>query len=374
MSLWPSSEPAVLTKRLGGGCLMLFGLPFLLAGLALIATVFIPGEVRGGDDIPWYVGFPAGGLFALVGGLMVFGRAQKRIDRRQAVVESSFSALVSFRRKQTPLARFRYVWVTREVRRSSGRSSGGRSVTVYPVRLMGERDRIDWDTLSSLERARRSAEELAKFVRLPLHDSSTGTEQIREADTLDESLRERASREGLEVVVPDKPARLQSTVTRHADTVRVTFPRHYRKAVGAAIVWIIIGYTLMSISGLVADLGERLRGLSPHLDRPPFADHPVLLVVVPVVLLALLWIGISITRVSAVASSDSLQVHVHRFIGTRTTTIPASELEELYLSAKTIVARSDRRTLSVGGNTDLREAEYLHAILKAALLGRPTGL
>ncbi len=353
---------------------MLFGLPFLLAGLALIATVFIPGEMRGGDDIPWYVGFPAGGLFALVGGLMVFGRAQHRIDRRQAVVESSFTALVTLRRKQIPLGRFRYVWVTREVRSSRGRSGSSRSATVYPVRLAGDRDRIDWETVSSPERARRSAEELAKFVRLPLHDSSTGTEQIREADTLDESLRGRASRECLDVVVPDRPALLRSIVTRRGDTVRVTFPREFRRAVGAAIVWSIVGYSLTSAPGIVADLGERLRGLSPRLDRPPFVDHPALLVVIPVVLLALLWIANTITRVSAVASSDSLRVEVHRLLGRRTRTIPASELEELYLSAKTIVARSDRKTLSIGGNTDLVEAEYLHAVLKAALLGQPTGL
>jgi hypothetical protein len=377
MPIWPSSDPDVLTKRFGGGCLMLFGLPFLLAGLALIATVFIPGAVRGGDDVPWYVGFPAGGLFALFGGLMVFGRSQTRIDRRQEVVESSFSALATFRRKETPLKRFDRVSITCEVRSNSNSSSTGhkRSYTVYPVRLVGDRDKIDWEAPTSSDRARRSAEELAKFVRLPLHDSSTETEQVREADTLDESLRARASREGLGVVVPDRPARLRSTVTRQGDSVRVTFPLEYRKAVSAAIVCsIILGYPLVSTPDLVTDLGQAIRRLSPRLARPPFGDHPMLLVVIPVVVLALLWIAGSLTRVSAVASADSLRVKVYRLFVGWSRTIPAGELEELFFSGKAIVARSDRKTLSFGGNIDVREAAYVRAILKAALLGQPTGL
>ena len=374
MGLWRSSDPDVLTKTAGGGCLTLIGLPFLLGGLLLIACVFIPGKVRGGDDLPWYVGFTAGSLFGLPGALLVFGRARERIDRRQAVVESSFSAIATFRRKERPLGLFQHVSVTREVRSSSSRSGGSGKTTVYPVRLVGDGDKIDWETLTSPERARRSAEDLAKFVRLPLRDSSTGTERIREADTLDESVGARASREGLYVEVPVRPSQLRSIVTRHGETIRVTFPRQFRKAVGAATVWIVLGYFLMTSPDVMTDAGEAIRRLSPHFDRWPFAEDPTLLVVIPFVLLAVAWVAGSITRVSALANADSLRVEVQRPLVRWTTTIPASELEELFLSGEKIVARSDRKTLYLGGNTDHAEAEYLQAVLKAALLGQTVGL
>jgi hypothetical protein len=71
MAYTDQGDPDLLVFQSGGGLLALFGLPFLLTGLFVIALtlglVNIQGEVP-----PLYFGLPFGGIFAAVGTAVVF--------------------------------------------------------------------------------------------------------------------------------------------------------------------------------------------------------------------------------------------------------------------------------------------------------------
>ena len=60
-----TNDPDILKFRTGGGCLMIFGLPFLLTGLLVLSTLLevLPLE---GTLPPWYIAVPFGAVFGIV--------------------------------------------------------------------------------------------------------------------------------------------------------------------------------------------------------------------------------------------------------------------------------------------------------------------
>lgn len=204
MNLISSPRASVQAYRGGGGCLVLFGLPFLGAGLAVVIA-----SLTASEGPPWFLGVPLGLVFTLVGTGLVFGRSGMTIDRSRRTVDRWWGLVgVPFKREQTRLDDVDAVTVTREIRRGDKRS-----YTVYPVRLSGAVTSINIDEPQDPAKARAAAEKLAEFLQMPIRDSSTGREQVRQPDDINLSLRERVRQKGLSVEVPDAPARLKSKVT-----------------------------------------------------------------------------------------------------------------------------------------------------------------
>ena len=94
-----TSDPDVLKFQTGGGCLMLFGLPFLLTGLFVLSIPLnvLPLE---GTPPPWYVAVPFGAVFFLVGFGLMFGRKVVTLDRRQKRLTTEQRAIVTLKRKE----------------------------------------------------------------------------------------------------------------------------------------------------------------------------------------------------------------------------------------------------------------------------------
>ncbi|MFW6163345.1 MAG: hypothetical protein ACODAJ_11300, partial [Planctomycetota bacterium] len=220
-----TGDPDVIAYRSGGGCLMLFGLPFLLAGLFVMASPLLPERYQPKDEdtdepMPLYFALPFGGVFALVGAGLVLGRAGKRLDRRAGTVTTWWGLAVPFHRKEMPLSDFDKVRITREVRRSKNST-----YTVYPVRLHGGGDaKVKIEEPRDQSKARGLGEEVAKFLTLPLHDRSMGKTVTRQPEELDESLRDRAERTGERLDVGEPPPDLRSTQTVVGDTLTFEIP------------------------------------------------------------------------------------------------------------------------------------------------------
>ena len=85
MAYVDQGDPDLLVFRSGGGLLTLFGLPFLLAGLFVIALTLGLVSIEG-DVPPLAFGLPFGGIFAAVG-------AGKVVTVRYSTVSSAFRAL-----------------------------------------------------------------------------------------------------------------------------------------------------------------------------------------------------------------------------------------------------------------------------------------
>lgn len=205
----PEPNGNVIDQHTGGGCASLIGLPFFLAGLGVIVVSFIPPEIRGGDPISPYFGIPFGSLFVLIGGAILFGRMNLRIDRDTGLIRKQWKALGLIARTQkAEIKVFDKISVTSEVRRSKNSS-----YTVYPIKLLGAGDEtFDISQSRNELEARKETEQLSKFLSLPIHDWITGTARIREADSLDQSVKDKFKTGATSNEIPEPPFKLKSKV------------------------------------------------------------------------------------------------------------------------------------------------------------------
>ena len=196
-----NGDPNRLSIKRGGGCLILFGLPFLSAGIAVIVAA-LSGAMgsEDGSAAPLVFVIPFGLVFASVGAGIMFGRAGIEIDLTARTITTWWGLMVPFKSRTLPLERAKIVSINREVRRSKNST-----YTVYPVRIEGFEKAIDIEEPRNYADARRRAEEIAKFMNLGVEDSTSGKKVVREAGTLDESLRERAERTGEDLKMPEAP-------------------------------------------------------------------------------------------------------------------------------------------------------------------------
>jgi hypothetical protein len=208
-------DSGTIELRSGGGCLSVFGMPFLLAGLFVLQTPLGIIPVTYDRNNAWMPLFFLifGGVFTTVGVGLVFGRSGIILDRGIGRIVEWWGLLVPMKRRETMLDAIRQV----EMNFSAGDSD---SAATWPVCLSGEGivKPIAVVQPVNFAEARQVAEELSRFLRKPLVDSSTGERVTRDPDHLDESYRDRARRTGeAAAVVPPEPPGMRARVERTGD-------------------------------------------------------------------------------------------------------------------------------------------------------------
>ena len=78
-----AGEASTLETKTGGGCMMLFGLPFFAAGIAVMTVPFWAD-----GDAPAAMLIPFGLVFASVGGGIMFGRAGIIADKTASLLST----------------------------------------------------------------------------------------------------------------------------------------------------------------------------------------------------------------------------------------------------------------------------------------------
>jgi len=368
------------TIRKGGGCfLTVFGLAFAIPGLFVIGCVFIPADVRGGDELPWYVGFPFGGLFAAVGLGLAFWRGGVDIDRNRRELIRWWGIFAPWRRKVESLEALGHVAVSKEIRRSDKST-----YTVYPVRLHGEGIKIHLTEPRTYPPARKWSEQVAEFLHLPIHDASTGEEVVREAGTFDESLRDRAARTGKRLEIPEAPPDLQCEVEVDGERLRIVAPKG---GFNPLILVLPIGVLIFVGSLFFGFFRPAFSGEG----GPPF--FVVAIVTVFFVLLPVL-VVVGVTVRMARGGDRELVVERDRVAlgrGRKARSIPADRVEDLVLSGgdgkklpqgmkqgalgrlaasldrPRITLRSDDDEIVFRAPVSREEAEYLKQLIEAVL-------
>ena len=208
-------DAGTLEIRSGGGCISLFGTPFLLAGLFImqIPLGLIPVQDRPEGPLFSTLIVLFGSVFAAVGAALVFGRAGIVLDRGRGRITKWYGLLVPMKREETMLDAVRQV----EMDFSRGDSD---SADTWPVRLTGEGVPKPIAVAQPVDfaEARQMAEELARFLGKPLVDSSTGEKVTRDPGHLDESWRDRVRRTGeVSAPLPPQPPGMRSRVERTAE-------------------------------------------------------------------------------------------------------------------------------------------------------------
>ncbi len=317
----------VLKKRQGGGCLIPFGLPFLAAGLVVMTGPLNLVKWQGNPP-PWPVAIPFGGVFALVGACLVFGRRVLTIDKTLGKAISRWQLIVPVKTTVRDLSEFDRVTLTKEVRRSKNST-----YTVYPVRLEGEGDPFPWEEFRDPLKGRRAAERLAKFVGVKMVDRSTGGEVVRELEELDLSLRERLRAKGVAVEVPDPPPNVRTQCRVEGDELTLFIPPQ--------------GLTLLLKARLAFGFAPAIMGLVfltaayvQVFDKAPlpvklgfFGFVGVFFVLLPVIFISGGALAAARRSQRVQVSPRRLRVETRGLFGSKVVEIPADELEELHAPA-----------------------------------------
>ena len=220
-SLFTYKDQATLEIHSGGGCISIFGLPFLLVGLFVmqIPLGIIPVQKSSGT-LPSIFVVLFGAVFAAVGAALVFGRSGIILDRGRGRIIQWYGLLVPMKRTEYLLDSVEQV----EMNFSSGDSD---STATWPIKLSGQSITKSISVLqpTSFTEARQLAEELSRFIRKPLVDSSTGDKIIRDPDHLNESYRDRLRRTGeASGFLPPEPSNMRSRVERTSEGLIIHIP------------------------------------------------------------------------------------------------------------------------------------------------------
>lgn len=194
--------------RQGGGCITVLGLLFFLTGIFLAGTAIRVLSVQVEPDHPAMRATVVlmSVLFLGLGAAFVFGRQWLILDLSTRSLTRSYGLIVPIRSEQRPLSDFTAVVIAYD----RGDSD---SPEQYPVRL---RAMIGKDFAISkpgqFSTARKQAEYLSLFLRLPLADTTTDREAIVTPERTRDSLRERLVPSDLEAGRVPRPLTMRSEV------------------------------------------------------------------------------------------------------------------------------------------------------------------
>ena len=153
------------------GMLIVFGLPFLAAGLFMLLTALQLSGVPMDEDLSPLFLLILGLLFTAAGIALIFGRSGVTVDRTAQSVTKWWGLLVPMIVTRYNLARFDRITVGKEVRRDSASEK-----MVFPVCLAGSREAkdVEYDAPTDYPSAQRISEELARFTGRDIEDLTSG--------------------------------------------------------------------------------------------------------------------------------------------------------------------------------------------------------
>ncbi len=230
--------------------------------------------------------------------------------------------LFRFKSSVRNLSEFSAVTISREERFGKGGC-----YSVYPVRLNAEGSKnLDVDIKRNERDARRLAEEIARFISISIIDLTHGKNVVREASTLDESLRQQFARTKQEIRIEAPPAAMRSTFTTVGD--RITFLIPPEKFDSELFFALLIPIGLLAGFGTWALLGFGTENQFP-VRSIPVTILTSLCFLLPIVSL----VGYIISRRSlggtVEASPNELRLTCKRLIGYRTKVISSGDLQDL---------------------------------------------
>ena len=323
LSLKPYQEvaPGVLVAREGGGFVSIFGLPFLAAGVfvTLIGTGIV--RVQNAADVPWWA-WPIilfmGLAFVAAGSALVFGRTWTRLEVARARVVKQWGLLRPMKSEETSLRDFTEVCL----RHQSGDSD---SAERFPVVLKASQGAKDLPLCSSLNygEARTRAEFLARFLKLPLRDTST-----QHAEVLQPDLRQgnpeptQTAAEPAPQAFP--PQAMRSVVEERGESAQITIPGAGFKVSMLLGVFVPICILAYVTSGLLPFFR---RTHTPEPVQQVFLGFLVFMLgVMPLLsfLSAMLRSFRSHTRI--IVSREGLTIENRGAVFTRRTRIPAADI------------------------------------------------
>lgn len=295
---------------------MLFGLAFLVVGL-FISFLLLAARPESIEVIV------LGGALALLGAVLTCVRVGVIVDRQRRTVTTWWGLLVPLYRNRTEysVSRADFVTLSREERKAGK----GEIYAVFPVTLGGSGgDAMTIHEPHDHDKARHLAEEIAKFLGLGIRDRSVAEEVVREAGTLDESLRERLRRLGRSVPLPVQApgARAILTYGGNRSPTAIEIPP---MPVGECVRWFLAGLLVAGVGAVV------LEWWAPRRWDMAFGVPTLIMLLLVLVILLPVLIRAAILRERLVVSRREIVVIRRDIFGTKTTRLAGAEVEDVAL-------------------------------------------
>jgi hypothetical protein len=335
MAAVKETAPGRLEIREGGGCLTLFGLPFLATGIfMLLASVGVVTMRSDGEPITRAVLVLLGALFALVGGVLAFGRSISAIDVGQHVVTKQWRILLPLRTWTYQLGD--YTTVTLAFVRGDSDSADK-----YPIGLKGNTVApLPLCSPTQYAEARQCAAAVARHLGLDIEDTSTDHSSRVTASEVDAALQDRL-RATASALAPARPSVMTSDVSDAGGSVRISVPMAplHPLAIIGGFFPSVVAATMMGWLGFFS----RSRALTP----PEWIFFGVLFVgfgLLPAVSVVARWLRSRVGRTVVTVSTEELRVEERGILRTRTIArFSASEILDVDYSSKESVMASARR-------------------------------
>src|SRR5262245_37354552 len=337
MAAFREASPGRLEIREGGGCLTLFGLPFLLTGIFMVLASFGVVTMRSdGEAVTQLAAAALGALFTLVGGVLTFGRSVAAIDVGQQVITKQWRILLPVRTRTYQLADYTTVTLA-FVRGDSDTADkypiGLRGNTVAPLPLCSP---------TQYAEARQGAAAVARHLGLDIEDTSTDHPARVTAGEVDATLQERLRAVPAATSAVLRPPTMMSEVSDDGGVVRIAIPMaplHPLAAMGGL-------FPAAVAIGMLAWLGffSTPRPLAP-IEWVFFALLFAGFGVLPMASVVSRWVRSRIGRTIVTVSPQELCVQERGIFRTRTvTTLTASEILDVDYSTKESMMTSARRS------------------------------
>lgn len=373
MRIKQTDNPNEMLLRYRYGCVSAFLLTF---GVVLLACVFIPPQVRGGDAVPWYVGLPVG--FALLAGASY--RKHIRLDRihgRATTVQRI--AGVTFNESVQPLDSFDRVFLGARIKEDSEST-----YTTYYVELGGS-ETVQLDEHAGVEMARQDAQRIATFLKLPLHDACSGQVIVRAPDSFGDSIRTRSQKTGMRTPLPELPANLQT----HIDVSQDPIVSLHVPPAGWTLRRFLSILPLLGFGGwmiwIMGDGMWQAKTLAERLIASVGSGAGALAI------LGSLWSMVltSTQRVSITASADRVSLRTRSWVGGRTRSLDTNQIDDVFvnrplapdggqsstrgawgaLSGRGVAIRTKQRTIAFGNHLTQTEQQFLCRFLRTIFEG-----
>ncbi len=315
---------------------MIFGLPFFLAGIAMVLTAagaFPVQEQSGGLGLSLTSG-AMGLAFLVVGGVMVFGRRWLVLDLDRGSVLRQLGLLVPMRTDERRLGEFNAVVISRN-------PGDSESVERFPVKLRASIGKeLAIARPGQYGESRILAEFLARVLQLPLSDATSGFETTISPERLGESLSDRLRAEA-PLAQPVRPPAMRCKVEESAGAVKIVLPGGGPGPVG------YLGLILPLVLCVFAILYVTTIA-SPQTNRIRLLDILLFLFGVPTIIAGIRFLIASKRKETTVtASAAGIIIEPPHGRGTHRTEIPVSELLDLDCSTTDSAIASARRDARV---------------------------
>jgi hypothetical protein len=367
--------PDVLEVRRGGGCLSIFGLPFLAAGIFMLLASARVVPLDNASEVPawsWPLLALMGLVFAAVGGGLAFGRCWIVLDGVGGRVVERWGLLVPLRSKARPLADFDAVLLCHQ----TGDSDSAESFPVALRALSGGPDQ-NLCSLPAYPEARALAARVARAIRLPLVERTTDHEAVLPAERADTSLQERLRGERGASRPPERPPRMRSQVRDTGAGIRIVIPGPGFKLTSLVGFLVPAGIVVAVAPGLV-EFFERT-----HTPRPVQLAFLGFLVfafgLLPALGLVAAVLAGARSRTAIAVSAGGLLIEERGALRTRATRIPAVDILDLDFgtagSAQTAARKAAQDKLAeLHSGASAMQARALRWAIGLARLARAKGI